>query len=186
MKPASTSPSRQQVAPGLQAGGGVREDLVRQCQGARHRRLERRAVDVGEELLDRRHRLDELRRSADPADLPAGHRERLAGAGDGERALGHAGQGRERHVPASVEQQVLVHLVGDHQQVVLDRAPRADLGQLRRGEHLPGRVVRRVEQDHPGPRPDGARASAPGSSGSPGTAAAPCRRPAPASSMQAA
>ncbi|MDH6138036.1 hypothetical protein P3T35_000013 [Kitasatospora sp. GP30] len=59
------------------------------------------------------------RTGLDPADLPAGEGEGLAGGGDGDGALAHAGEGGEGVVGAG-EDQVFVDLVGDHQQVVLD------------------------------------------------------------------
>ena len=65
-------------------------------QRQRHRRLERRPTDEGEELLGRPHRGDQRRRSAGPADLPAGGAECLSGAGDGEGPLGHPGQRGDR------------------------------------------------------------------------------------------
>ena len=52
------------------------------------------------------------------------------------------------------EHEVLVDLVGDDDQVVVD-GQLGDLRQLAGVEHLAGRVVRRVEQDQPGARPDG-------------------------------
>ena len=63
------------------------------------------------------------------------------------------GQGGDRDVLA-LEDQVLVHLVGDHQQVVL-AGQGGDPGELGPGEHRPGRVVRRVQQQQPGARGDG-------------------------------
>ena len=64
-------------------------------------------------------------------------------------ALPHGGQGRDRDVPATVEDKVLVHLVCDDDKVV----PLGELGdhrELRWRKHLAGRVVGRVEQDRPG------------------------------------
>ena len=46
---------------------------------------------------------------------------------------------------------VLVDLVRDHEQVAL-AGQLGDRGELIAGEHRPGRVVRRVQQDQPGPR----------------------------------
>jgi hypothetical protein len=57
-------------------------------------------------------------RRAGPADLPPGEREGLARRRDHDRPRAHAGQRRQRHVLALVDQ-VLVDLVGDRQQVVL-------------------------------------------------------------------
>ena len=83
----------------------------------------------------------------DPADLPAGEAERLAGRADRERALGHAGERAQRSVLA-VEHEVLVDLVGDRDEVVLD-AHACDRLELVGGEHLAGGVVRRVEEEQP-------------------------------------
>ena len=93
-------------------------------QGQRHGGLERRAADVGEELLGRAHAGDEIGVAASPADLPAGAVEHLGGAGDRDGAVGHAGKGGQREVARVVEDQMLVDLVGDHQQIGVDR----DLG----------------------------------------------------------
>ena len=54
----------------------------------------------------------------------------------------------------AVEDQVLVHLVGDHQQVAL-AGEFGDRGELGAGQDRAGRVVRGVEQDQPGARGDG-------------------------------
>jgi hypothetical protein len=67
--------------------------------------------------------------------------------------LAHAGERRDRHVLA-VEHQVLVDLVGDHEQVALD-GERGDGGQLVAGEDRARGVVRAVEQDEPGAFGDG-------------------------------
>ena len=44
----------------------------------------------------------------------------LPGRRDGDGALGHAGQRRQRDVLVAVEDEVLVDLVGDREHVVLD------------------------------------------------------------------
>ena len=49
----------------------------------------------------------------------------------------------------AVEREVLVGLVGDHEEVVVDGDPRDRLG-LRAGEHHAGGVVRAVEHEQPG------------------------------------
>ena len=56
------------------------------------------------------------------------------------------GSVRDRDVAATVEQEVLVHLVGDDDEVVFDGEV-GDQGQLVGVEDLAGRVVRGVEQD---------------------------------------
>ena len=119
--------------------------LVGQAQRQRHRGLQRTARDVGEELLRGAYRGHQPGRGAHPADLPPGDREGLPGAGDGDCALPHPGEARQRHVWHAVVGHVLVDLVGDHQQVTL-ACQLGDPGQLRAGQHGTGRVVRRVEQ----------------------------------------
>ena len=57
--------------------------------------------------------------SVGPAKLPASHRERLAGRADGDGSVPHARQlGHADHLVA-VEDHVLIHVVADHQNVVL-------------------------------------------------------------------
>ena len=129
---------------------GLGHPLVALVQGPGHGGLERRAGDVGEELLDRVDRGDQLRRAEGPADLPAGGREGLAGRGDPHRPPAHAGKAGQRHVLGIVEDQVLVHLVTDHQHVVGDGQP-GDLGQVGPVQHHPGRVVRGVDHQRLGP-----------------------------------
>ena len=85
----------------------------------------------------------------DPADLPASEPEGFGRRGDGEGALGHAGQGGDGDVSGAVEHQVLVDLVGDHQQVVLD-GQTGHPGQFVSIKDLAGWVMRRVEEDHSG------------------------------------
>ena len=131
------------------------EVVVVETEADRDRVLERRRVHVGEELLDRAHRGDQLGGPAHPADLPPGERERLAARRDRERALAHPGQRRERDVLA-LEHEVLVDLVGHRDEVVLDAELRDHL-ELGAREHLAGRVVGRVQQQHAGTRRDRAR-----------------------------
>ena len=76
----------------------------------------------------------------------------LPWGGDGERALGHTGPGGEGHV-AAFEHKVLVHLVGDSQEIVVDADP-GDGVQLRLAEHAAGGVVGGVEHHHAGRRGD--------------------------------
>ena len=139
------------VARRLQRRGEILEVDVRQPETNGHRRLERRTVHVGEELLRRLRRGHQRFGARHPADLPPGGVEGLAARGDRERPFGHVRQRGHRNVGATVEEQVLVHLVGDHDEIVLDRDP-GDRVEFVPGEHLAGRVVRGVEQDHLGPR----------------------------------
>src|ERR1019366_5044695 len=110
----------EQVALADQAGTDPGEVGVRHSQRVGDGVLERAAADVGEELLDAPDRRDKLGSRGHPADLPAGERERLAGRADRYGAFAHAGQRADREVLAFVDY-VLVHLVGDDQQVVLAR-----------------------------------------------------------------
>src|SRR5438445_791098 len=78
----------------------------------------------------------------DPADAPARHRERLAGAGDRDRPFGHALERGDRDVLAGVED-VLVDLVrhGDGVVLAAERGDELDLGAR---EHPTRGVVRGV------------------------------------------
>ena len=136
----------EQVAPLAETGGDLGEVRVGQVESDRDRVLERRRVDIGEELLGGADRCDERRRAARPADLPTRERERLPTRRDRERPLAHPGERRQRHVLAVVDE-VLVDLVGHGEEVVLDAEPGDQLELVAR-EHLPGRVVGRVEEDH--------------------------------------
>ncbi len=144
-KPGARQAVRQRVAVGGQPGDERPREALGVIEPARDGDLQRRAAGEGEELLRRARRRDQPRRPAAPADLPAGEREGLAGAGDRQRPLGHPRQRRERDVGRVVVDEVLVDLVGDRDQVVLAADPR-DALQLRPREHAPGRVVWRVEQ----------------------------------------
>ena len=73
----------------------------------------------------------------------------MPGRADGDRALGHARQCRDRDVLA-LEHDVLVDLIGDHDEIPL-HGQAGDLGQLGPAEHHAGRIVRGVDQDQPGP-----------------------------------
>src|SRR5690606_22186197 len=81
--------------------------------------------------------------SGDPADLPAGEGEGLAGTGDGDRAVAHAGEGRQGDVFGVVEDEVFVDLVG-HDEEVPFHGQLGDRRQLRAGEDRAGGVVRGV------------------------------------------
>ena len=151
VSPADAEPVDQQVAPLLEVPREGQGELLLVVERQGHRRLQRRPRGEGEPLLGGQDRAHELGRAGRPADLPPGERVRLAGARQGQRPLRHPGQGRDRHVLGAVEGQVLVDLVGDHDEVVLDRHVGHRL-QLLPAEHRPGRVVRAVEQHEPGAR----------------------------------
>src|SRR6185312_2000801 len=99
----------------------------------------------GEELLDGPDGTHQGGRPVDPADLPAGHRERLTCRRDRQRAVGEAGQRGHRDVLDLVVGHVLVDLVGDDHRVEL-RGQLPDGGELLAGEDGAGRVVRGVDQ----------------------------------------
>ena len=98
------------------------------------------SVHVGEELLRSADRPHERGRRADPPDLPPRARERLAAGGDRDDTVAHAGQRGEWDV-RTVEHDVLVHLVGDRDEVVLE-AERGDDLELVTRQHLARGVVR--------------------------------------------
>ena len=145
-KPASSSPAHRRSRLSRMSARNAVVVVVVEAEPDRDRVLERPGVHVRQELLRGLHRVDELGRRADPADLPAGERERLAARRDRDRAVAHPGQRRDRHV-LTVEHEVLVDLVGDDEQVVLDRRGRRSGASSAAREHLARRVVRRVQQD---------------------------------------
>src|SRR6185312_7558600 len=87
----------------LQAGGelvALALQLLRQVQGEvdavlqtpGDAKLERGGRGEGDELVRLAYDLDQRARARDPADLPAGEREHLAGRADAHAALAHAGE----------------------------------------------------------------------------------------------
>ena len=135
-------PVAQQVALGREPVPETGEIAVGQLEPDRHGRLEGRAGHEGQELLGEPYGLDEVRRTRDPADLPPGEGERLACGADRQRPLAHPGQRGQGDVgPVVVERHVLVDLVGDHDEVVLDRHL-GDRGQLLARQDRACRVVR--------------------------------------------
>ena len=95
----------------------------------------------------------QLGRGDHPAHAPACHRVRLRHRVDRDGPVGHAGQRGERDVLA-LEHDVLVDVVGERKQVVLQAEVRDEF-ELVAPENLAGRVVRRVDDDRPGPRRHG-------------------------------
>lgn len=145
--------SVEQVALAQQIGPQGGEVAVREPQGLGDGVLERSRAHIGQILLRRADRRDQGRGAGDPADLPSRERVRLARRRDGDGALAHSGQRRDGAVGAFVDQ-VFVHLVGDHEQVVFD-GESGDGTPLVIGQDHAGGVVRRVEQQHPGAGCDG-------------------------------
>ena len=136
----AVQPVAEQVPLGGQLAGERTEGVGGKAQAVRHRELEGSRAGVGEELLGRPHRGDQRRGGTHPSHLPTREGEGLAARGDGHRALRHAGQRGQGDV-GTLEDEVLVDLVGDRQDVV-GPAQRGDLVQLVGAEHLAGRVVR--------------------------------------------
>ena len=176
-KPTSRSPAASRSRFACQRPGQRARLLVGHRHAHRRGVLERRAAGEGQELLDRAHARDQVRRPAGPADLPAGQGMRLAQRRGGHRALGHPGQRGQGHVRAVVDQ-VLVHLVGHRDQVVA-AADRGQQLQLVALEHPPGGVVRRVQHQHAravGQRGLDGRLLQPPARAGPGGSGAPARR----------
>jgi hypothetical protein len=99
-------------------------------------------------------RIDDFRRAADEADLPAGQTEHLARRADLERPPGHARLGQQRAMGTAVEDHMLPHLVADRDQVATDAEP-GHRRHLFGVEGAAGRIERVVEHQGPGLRPGG-------------------------------
>ena len=119
---------------------------VREPERGDRRLLERMRRADGDEVVGAADTDRELRRRHRVADAPAGDGVGLRDPRDGDRAVGHAGQRRDRRVAVAVVDDVLVDLVGDREQVVLETHLRDRL-QLGPREHLAGGIVRAVEHD---------------------------------------
>ena len=89
-----------------------------------------------------------------PPHTPAGDAVGLADAIDGDGAFRHPRERRDADVLAAVVQQVLIHLVGDRDDVVLPALLGHEL-QLRAAEDLAGGVVGSVDDDRFGLRREG-------------------------------
>ena len=90
--------------------------------------------------------VDDLRRSDDVAQSPAGNRVRLGERRARQRALPHARQSGKISVLVGCEYDMLIHLVGDNIGVVL-LGQRGDGFQLLAGEHLAARIGRVAQDD---------------------------------------
>src|SRR6266508_260997 len=137
----------QVVAPAAIRGGEVpvivRADRESRGGGV----LERSSGREGDELMRGADGRGQRRRGGRPTDLPARQGESLSETGDRDRALSHPGKRSHRHVFAVVKD-VLIHLVGDAENVALP-AETGDELQLLAREDLAGGVVGRVEEDRP-------------------------------------
>src|SRR5690606_40466146 len=101
-------PGGEEVPLAAQVVPQPREVRLGQRERLRDRVLEGSGGDVGQVLLGRADGGDQFGGSGDPADLPAGEGEGLAGTGDGDRAVAHDGEGRQGDVFGVVEDEVFV------------------------------------------------------------------------------
>lgn len=100
-------------------------------------------------MLHCAHCRNEVFRTAQPPNFPAGEGKGLAGGGDRDGPHSRSREGRDRDV-GWTESQVLVHFVADDHCVVLG-SQLNDFGQYMPGEDGTGGVVRIVEEDNLGP-----------------------------------
>jgi len=132
---------------GVEAGGKLQESggcsVLERCGGA----------DVGE-VVEVADGGKPLGASGEVAETPAGNREGLGEAGDGDGAFGHAGERGDAEVFRAFVEEVLVHLVGEDEEVVLDGEGGEEF-ELGEGEDLARGVRGRVEDDGAGARGDG-------------------------------
>src|SRR5690606_16536518 len=118
-------------------------------QAIGHGGLQVRRRGEGDVLVRLAQYLQDLRRGADEADLPAGEREDLAGRADLDAALAQAGQADQRLVLQPVKQHMLPDLVADRDGVELLQIAAEQLEILAR-EDRRGRIERVVEDHSPG------------------------------------
>ena len=149
------------VQPGPDPGPDPGPAPLRRAERHRRRPLGHHVGAGHEVLVHLEHVRDEGGGPMHVADPPAGHRERLGEAVEGEGALGHAGEGRDAAVYGVRVDEVLEGLVREHEEIVApgDRRDRPELG---RPEHAAGGVVGGVEEDRPRPRGDARREVVPG------------------------
>ena len=136
----------QHVAAPLIVGGEIAIVLVGQPERDGTGLLQRRGRADSEKVVDLSDRAGERGRRNRPADTPAGDAVGLRQAVDRHRAIGHPINRRDRNVPVTVVGNVLVDLIRDRSRVPF-AAERADRFELLSGEHLAGRVVRRIDDD---------------------------------------
>ena len=125
---------------------GVREAERDDC-----RRLQRCGCPDGQEIVDAPDPDRQVGRGDRPADPPAGDRE-VFDIEWIETVRSAIPECRERDVLA-LEHDVLVDVVGEGERIELD-AQRGDQVEFVAAVDLAGRVVRRVDDDRPGPRPE--------------------------------
>ena len=138
-----------QIAPPLERGVALGQEILRTVQ-RRHRRRLRDRTGVGRGLrLQLGHRLDEPQRPAGIADPPAGHRIGLGTAVHRHRPVVQVrAHLRDRREPESVIDDMLVHVVGQDHHMRVPAEHRAQRLQLGRAIGRARRVRRRIE-DHP-------------------------------------
>ena len=124
---------------------------VREPEREGPRDLERVGRAHGEEVVDPLHRVRDRLRGDRPAHPPSRDAVRLREAVDRDRPLRHGAEGRDREVGLPAIEDVLVDLVRDRERVPILHEVRDQL-ELLAGEHLPRRVVRRVQDDRLRPR----------------------------------
>ena len=108
--------------------------------------LQGRCCTDSQEVMHLFRTVDDLRRSNDITQSPAGNRVRFGKRRARQRALPHARQGGEIGVLVGCEYDVLIHLVGDNVGVVL-LCERRDNLQLLAGEHFAARIGRVAQDD---------------------------------------
>ncbi len=95
-----------------------------------------------------------LRIRSQVAEAPTGDTEDFGEAGDGDGALRHAGERGQGDMLCAVVKEVLIHLVGEDEKVVLQRE-RGERFELGAGEDFAAGVGGSVQDDAPGLRRDG-------------------------------
>src|SRR6185312_6044874 len=104
----------------------------------------------GEEIVDLPDGGREIGRRHDPADSPAGYRERLAETVYENGAIPHSGQGEQGDVASAAVDDVFVDFIGDGKRVKL-LAKFGDAGEFFEIEDASSRVVGTVENNGASP-----------------------------------
>ena len=117
-----------EVALGLILGGHVCVEAGRELEEAGGCSVLKRGggADVGE-VVEVANGGEPFGAAGEIAETPAGDGESLGEAGDGDSAVGHAGQCGDGDVLSALVEEVLVHLVGENDEVVLNGEVREQL-----------------------------------------------------------